>query len=127
MAAFHCIALLRGINVGGKNIIRMADLKICFESMGLKNVETYIQSGNVLFSTTEKDKTKLTKKTETVLSERFNYKSRVVIITYRQLNKVINECPTGFGKDANKLFERKIDHNLTKQITIDIVKELRRG
>ena len=102
MADTQYLALLRGINVGGNNIIKMADLKACFENMGFSDVATFIQSGNVLFSTTEKDKTKLTKKIETMLSERFNYKSRVVIITYKQLNKVINECPTGFGKDAGK-------------------------
>jgi uncharacterized protein (DUF1697 family) len=42
------IALLRGINVGGKNIIKMADLKRVFDSIGLCEVKTYIQSGNVL-------------------------------------------------------------------------------
>jgi uncharacterized protein (DUF1697 family) len=49
------IALLRGINVGGKNIIKMADLKKVFESMGLENVKTYIQSGNVLFKSNEEE------------------------------------------------------------------------
>ena len=43
------LALLRGINVGGKNIIKMADLKASFEKMGFSNVVTYIQSGNALF------------------------------------------------------------------------------
>ena len=43
------IALLRGINVGGKNIIKMVDLRRVFEAMGLSEVQTYIQSGNVLF------------------------------------------------------------------------------
>ena len=42
------LALLRGINVGGNNIIKMTDLKACFESLGLADVFTYIQSGNVL-------------------------------------------------------------------------------
>ena len=45
------LALLRGINVGGKNIIKMADLKAAFEEMGLNDVQTYIQSGNVIFNT----------------------------------------------------------------------------
>ena len=44
------VALLRGINVGGKNLIRMADLKACFEANGYVDVVTYIQSGNVLFT-----------------------------------------------------------------------------
>lgn len=54
------VALLRGINVGGNNIIKMADLKTCFEEMGFANVVTYIQSGNVLFDSNETDQLKLT-------------------------------------------------------------------
>ena len=44
------VALLRGINVGGKNLIRMPALKACFEENGFDDVVTYIQSGNVLFT-----------------------------------------------------------------------------
>lgn len=51
------IALLRGINVGGKNMIKMADLKRTFEALGLGRVQTYIQSGNVLFDSDEEEKT----------------------------------------------------------------------
>lgn len=49
------IALLRGINVGGKSIIKMADLRKMMEAMGFTDVETYIQSGNVLFTSTKSD------------------------------------------------------------------------
>ena len=49
------IALLRGINVGGKNLIKMAELKQMFEGLGLSNVQTYIQSGNVLFRSQEEE------------------------------------------------------------------------
>jgi uncharacterized protein (DUF1697 family) len=49
MAEQQYITLLRGINVGGNNIIKMTDLKSCFESMGFTGVSTYIQSGNVIF------------------------------------------------------------------------------
>ena len=62
------VALLRGINVGGNNIIRMTALKACFETLGFQDVSTYIQSGNVLFSTAESDTVKLTAKIETALS-----------------------------------------------------------
>ena len=48
------IAILRGINVGGKRKILMADLKLLFEDLGFSNVETYIQSGNVIFNTVNK-------------------------------------------------------------------------
>ncbi len=47
------IALLRGINVGGHKVIKMADLKRVFESIGLKQVKTYIQSGNIVFESEE--------------------------------------------------------------------------
>ena len=47
------IALLRGINVGGHKIIKMADLKQAFKSIGLKQVKTYIQSGNIVFKSEE--------------------------------------------------------------------------
>ena len=48
------VALLRGINVGGNNIIKMVELKACFEQMGFADVETHIQSGNVVFATSKK-------------------------------------------------------------------------
>ncbi|MBE7556783.1 MAG: DUF1697 domain-containing protein [Anaerolineales bacterium] len=56
MVETQYVALLRGINVGGNNLTKMIDLKACFEKMGLAEVATYIQSGNVLFSTPEKTK-----------------------------------------------------------------------
>ena len=96
------LVLLRGINVGGNNIIKMADLKACFENMGFGDVVTYIQSGNVLFKTPEKDKAKLTTKIEDVLSERFSYKSRLVVVTHKELQRAVEEAPKGFGDDLNK-------------------------
>jgi uncharacterized protein (DUF1697 family) len=102
MAQTQYLALLRGINVGGNNIIKMADLKACFESMGLSDVLTYIQSGNVLFKSAEKDKAKLTKIIEAGLSERFRYEARLVVITHRQLKQTVEEAPRGFGKVPDK-------------------------
>lgn len=65
------VALLRGINVGGSNVIKMSDLRVCFETMGLLGVETYIASGNVVFSTKRVSKTRLTGMIEKALCERF--------------------------------------------------------
>jgi uncharacterized protein (DUF1697 family) len=92
------VALLRGINVGGNNIIKMADLKSCFEGMGFTGVSTYIQSGNVIFSSGEHDKGKLTRNIEKVLSDRFSYKSQLVLVTYRELEAIVAGAPSGFGK-----------------------------
>jgi uncharacterized protein (DUF1697 family) len=102
MSEYQYLALLRGINVGGNNIIKMADLKSCFEGMGFTDVVTYIQSGNVVFKAAEKDKIKLTTKVESTLSERFGYQSRLVIVTHKELKEVVEEAPKGFGKDLEK-------------------------
>ena len=102
MADTQYLALLRGINVGGNNIIKMADLKVCFENIGFTDVRTYIQSGNVLFKSADKDKAKLTMKLEVGLSERFKYEARLVVVTYKQLKQTVEESPRGFGKDLVK-------------------------
>ena len=92
------VALLRGINVGGKNLIRMLALKACFEDLGFEDVRTYIQSGNVLFSTTGSNAT-LTKQIEAALSKTFNYESRVVVRSRKQMNDIVTNAPKGFGSD----------------------------
>lgn len=96
------IALLRGINVGGNNIIKMADLKLCFEDMGFTNVVTYIQSGNVLFDSNENDYQKLTLQIENALSERFNYNSKIVLLAQTDLNRIVNAAPNGFGVNPDE-------------------------
>jgi uncharacterized protein (DUF1697 family) len=101
MAATQYLALLRGINVGGNNIIRMIDLKRCFEDMAFTDVTTYIQSGNVLFKSDIQDKTSLVKSIEIALSGTFNYKSRVVATTHAHLKEVVENAPPYFGKDAD--------------------------
>jgi uncharacterized protein (DUF1697 family) len=102
MTPVHYLALLRGINVGGKNIIKMADLKACLEGMNFSDVATYIQSGNVLFWSTEKDKLKLARQIEKKLSERFNYSSLVVVVPHQRLQKIVETAPKGFGSEPDK-------------------------
>lgn len=92
------VALLRGINVGGGNIIRMAALRACFEAGGLENVATYIQSGNVLFETAETDPGALARRLERTLSRRFSpYKARIVVCSQARLRQIVREAPRGFG------------------------------
>jgi uncharacterized protein (DUF1697 family) len=95
------VALLRGINVGGKNLIKMTDLKASFETLGLQDVNTYIQSGNVLFSSDESDVVELTAQIESALSKTFNYKSRLVLRSHQQMKAIIAKAPKGFGTDPN--------------------------
>lgn len=98
MAQSRYLALLRGINVGGKNVIRMADLKACFEEMGFGDVTTYIQSGNVLFRASHQTEAKLLDRIEKGLSEAFGLDASVVLVTPARLKKVVGEAPRGFGK-----------------------------
>ncbi len=95
------IALLRGINVGGNNIIKMTDLKSCFEQMGFSNVKTYIQSGNVLFNSDEKSASTLVTEIEKAISERFHYTSSIVLISQEQLQEIIANAPADFGEDSS--------------------------
>jgi len=91
------LALLRGINVGGNNIIKMTALKACFEKLGLMDVATYIQSGNVLFRNAEKDLGRLTNNIEDTLSKRFSYASRVVVVPHHELEHAVQRAPKAFG------------------------------
>lgn len=96
------LVLLRGINVGGKNIIKMADLKASFEEMGFSSVVTYIQSGNILVQSDEKDKAVLTTRIEKGLSKRFNFDAKVVVIAQKELAGIVKSAPEGFGKEEKK-------------------------
>lgn len=91
------IALLRGINVGGKNIIKMADLKQMFEAMGFCEVKTYIQSGNVLFKSDE-DEELLCKKIEHEIEITFGFSVVVILRTAVELEQIIENRP--FSEDA---------------------------
>ena len=93
------IGLLRGINVGGRNVIRMTDLKKSLEQMGFSDVATYIQSGNILFRSDEKNKNRLEQILEEGLSKHFGTNLRLVLLTPVQLEKIIMEAPAGFGKE----------------------------
>jgi len=96
------ISLLRGINVGGNNIIKMSDLKSAFGEMGFENVKTYIQSGNVIFSSNKKDISEIEKSIERTLSERFNYVSKVVLISCGQLENIVKNAPEDFGSNPEE-------------------------
>ena len=96
------VALLRGINVGGSNIIKMVDLRASFEAMGFTEVATYIQSGNVVFSVKPAAKAKLATAIEQMLSDAFGYDSRVVLVSSKELQLVVAQAPAGFGQQPDR-------------------------
>lgn len=91
------IALLRGINVGGNNKVSMAELKECFESLGFKNVSTYINSGNVLFESSEKNKVELVKQCEDIIESHYGFHVVCSVITAIELADAIKNAPKWWG------------------------------
>ncbi|MGG1678967.1 DUF1697 domain-containing protein [Neobacillus sp. NRS-1170] len=86
------IALLRGINVGGHNKIKMADLKSLLEDMGLQKVKTYIQSGNVLFES-DVETERLSGQLEEEIKKTFGFPVPVILRTAEEYERIIHDCP----------------------------------
>jgi uncharacterized protein (DUF1697 family) len=87
------VTFLRAINVGGNAILKMTDLKRMFESAGLENVQTYIQSGNVVFETEEKDSDALEKRIASQLEGAAGYKIHLFVRTMRELASIVSKGP----------------------------------
>lgn len=87
------VAFLRGINVSGQKIIKMEKLKIIFEELKFKNVETYIQSGNVIFDASGKDSVLLTKKIEKRLHESLGYEISIMLRSLPGIETIISDNP----------------------------------
>jgi uncharacterized protein (DUF1697 family) len=96
------VALLRGINVGGNNLIKMTALKSCFEKQGFDNVVTYIQSGNVLFSAVGPDAARLAPRIEAALAAAFDYKASIVLRSEKEMRAIVARAPAGFGTQPDK-------------------------
>tara|TARA_R110001583_G_scaffold178822_2_gene335063 strand:- start:5620 stop:6177 length:558 start_codon:yes stop_codon:yes gene_type:complete len=87
------IALLRGINVSGKNIIKMIELKQLFLDLGYHNIVSYIQSGNVIFKSNIKEPLLLEDTIVKGICNRFNYDVNVLVLTKKELTTIFNTNP----------------------------------
>ena len=87
------VALLRGINVGGQNKVPMAELREVVASLGHTGVSTYIQSGNVLFSTGDTDTAALAPALEAAIAARFGIASAVVVVSRDELARILDDNP----------------------------------
>jgi len=90
---FQYIAFLRGINVGGHVLIKMADLKKAFEKMGFENVRTLLASGNMVFESEQTDKKALTKEIESELKKAFKKDISVILRSLDDLKKLQSSEP----------------------------------
>jgi uncharacterized protein (DUF1697 family) len=93
-----CVALLRGVNVGGKGRVAMKELRELFESLGFEDVRTLIQSGNVIFRAASKPSPSTLEK---AIAERFQVTSPVVLRTSSELAKIVRDDPFA---DADRAF-----------------------
>ena len=97
------ISMLRGINVSGQKMISMGELKKLYGYLGFKNVQTYIQSGNVLFECPDTNTSKVISKIEKTIKESFGFDVLVFIRTKDDFHKLIKNTPFS-KKDISKLY-----------------------
>jgi uncharacterized protein (DUF1697 family) len=95
------VALLRAINVGGRNPVGMGALRDCFERLGYASVRTYIQSGNVLFEAAATSSAKLTEAIEHALAARFGFAVPVVVLSAARLQAVVDRAPAEWARRAD--------------------------
>ena len=93
------VALLRGINVGGKNMISMASLKASFERMGFKEVSTYINSGNIIFKTKRSDHRQLERNIEEMMSREYKLERKVVVRSFSEMANLVENLPKNWNDD----------------------------
>jgi uncharacterized protein (DUF1697 family) len=87
------ICLLRGVNVGGNKLLKMAELKALFDSLKLRDVKTYLQSGNVVFRSDESDRAVLTRRIEDGIRKKNGIEVKIILRTTDELRKVIAANP----------------------------------
>ncbi len=115
------VAFLRGINVGGR-VIKMVDLKECLEEIGLREVRTILQSGNVTFESDQKQ-VELKQNIEAVLTKTFNYPARAQVFTIEQIQTIIQGYPFDRNDKDHQHYvvfmESAKEHELEAEATFD--------
>lgn len=94
------VALLRGINVGGKNMVSMKSLKEQFERLRFDDVRTYINSGNVLFRTSSTDARALERTIDRMLEEEFRLQGRTVVRSHAEMRRLVRTIARTWDDDA---------------------------
>ena len=114
------VALLRGVNVGGNNLISMSSLKETFEALGFQQVKTYINSGNIIFRTKKVDPRELERIIEQMLSKEYQLNSKVVVRSLSEMDDLVKSLPKSWdgGSDwrFNVIFLR---HSIDSEKVLD--------
>ena len=118
------ITLLRGINVSGQKKIKMDDLRSLFENLKFYEVETYIQSGNIVFKTEKQDQIKLVRIISEKILKNFGFEVEVIILNAQDIKAVFENNP--FLKDANKDREKFYVTFLSEKPSNECIERLRK-
>lgn len=102
------IALLRGVNVSGKNKISMPALKLAFEENGFLNVRTYINSGNVIFSSDIQNRSEITNQCETIIVDKFNAHIPVLVLSPNELSDILENAPDWWDTEDKEIYDNTI-------------------
>lgn len=97
------IALLRAVNVGGNNLIKMSDLRDLLAGLGLENVRTHLQSGNAIFSTRSKDRGKLSEQISSAIHQAHGHRPDVILRTPEELRRALDRLPFDGSADPSKV------------------------
>jgi uncharacterized protein (DUF1697 family) len=95
------VSMLRGVNVGAHNRIKMDTLRALYESLGLRDPQTYVQSGNVIFRTDKRDLGALAKRIEDAIEEAFGFRPAVILRTTSELRDAIARNPFAKRRDID--------------------------
>ena len=102
------IAFLRGINISGKNKVPMAELKQGFEKLDFGEVRTYLNSGNVIFSSDEDGAKKFTNQIEVMIKKRFGLDIPVFVLSKEELENILYNAPEWWGNENNEIYDNLI-------------------
>lgn len=102
------IALLRGINISGKNKISMSELKLELEKNKYQNVSTYLNSGNVIFESNINNKETIMKDIYKIIKNKFNLEVPIFVMTSLELEDILNNSPKWWGTDNKEIYDNLI-------------------
>lgn len=102
------IAFLRGVNISGKNKVPMAELKRCFEELDFSEVKTYLNSGNVAFSSDEDNIEVLTSQAEMIINRKFGLDIPVFVISKEKLEDILQNAPEWWGDENKEIYDNLI-------------------
>jgi uncharacterized protein (DUF1697 family) len=118
------VSLLRAVNVGGHAVIKMADLKSLYESLKFRDVQTYVQSGNVVFRTDSADLKLLSKKIQSAIAKRFKVTPGVLLRTAKDLRDIVTGNP--FAKRSDVPPAKLLVYFLHEEMSRDAATELKK-